>query len=203
MKRKIAWEKWDEDLLLEEMFQDVPSAEAPEGEEDLAEEALAFMQKIPKLISTPLGIFQFHDKMNPLRQYDCWAGHTNFDITKSVQNSIEKTKGVELLVIVSRYRFFLGVGKLFNFRNVRSRIEKAVSTAPEKSITNEDTQETVNLIKEIISTDKHWAIFISDSGEIDYTSTNSDDDDSFLEKVMSYKQKKKSSGGRIVSNKQE
>ena len=203
MKRKIAWEKWDEDLLLEEMFQDIPLPDPVEGEEDLAEETLAFMQKIPKLISTPLGIFQFHDKMNPLRQYDCWSGHTNFDITKGVQNSIEKTQGVELLVIVSRYRFFLGVGKLFNFRNVRSRIEKAVSTVREKSLIDEDTQETVDLIKEIISTDKHWAIFISDNGEIDYTSTNLDDDDSFLEKMLLYKQKEKRLGGRIVSNTQE
>ena len=203
MKRKIAWEKWDEDLLLEEMFQDIPLPDPVEGEEDLAEETMAFMQKIPKLISTPLGIFQFHDKMNPLRQYDCWSGHTNFDITKGVQNSIEKTQGVELLVIVSRYRFFLGVGKLFNFRNVRSRIEKAVSTVREKSLIDEDTQETVDLIKEIISTDKHWAIFISDNGEIDYTSTNLDDDDSFLEKMLLYKQKEKRLGGRIVTNTQE
>ena len=203
MKRKIAWEKWDEDLLLEEMFQDIPLTDPVEGEEDLAEEALAFMQKIPKLISTPLGIFQFHDKMNPLRQYDCWSGHTNFDITKSVQNSIEKTQGVELLVIVSRYRFFLGVGKLFNFRNVRSRIEEAVSTVREKSLIDEDTQETVDLIKEIISADKHWAIFISDNGEIDYTSTNLDDDDGFLEKMLLYKQKEERLGGRIVTNTQE
>ena len=72
-----------------------------------------------------------------------------------------------------------------------------------KSLIDEDTQETVDLIKEIISADKHWAIFISDNGEIDYTSTNLDDDDGFLEKMLLYKQKEERLGGRIVTNTQE
>ena len=58
---------------------------------------------------------------------DCWLGHTNFEITPSVKKTISETKGIEVLKVTSRYRFFIGVGKMFNFKTVRTDIEKRIN----------------------------------------------------------------------------
>tara|TARA_R100000406_G_scaffold7987_1_gene5419 strand:+ start:6446 stop:6877 length:432 start_codon:yes stop_codon:yes gene_type:complete len=61
-----------------------------------------------------------------LSSFDCWIGHSNFDITESIKNKLEKTSGVEVLKIQSRYRFFIGVGRMFEFQDVRKNIEKTL-----------------------------------------------------------------------------
>jgi hypothetical protein len=194
-KKKIAWEKWDTDLIEEEILEGMDFSE---DDEEMADEALKLMQKIPKLISTPMGIYQLHDKMNPVKQFDCWTGYTNFDITKSIESKIESVEGVELLSVLSRYRFFLGVGKLFKFKDVRAKIEKSLRESRSVAFQiNEETEETVNVIKEIISQDKYWAIFVSHTGEIEYSSTNKEDDQDHLKKVLSYDKLKKEFGGKI------
>ena len=202
-KRKIAWEKWDDDILNEEIADNL---HVNEDDEELADDALELMSKIPKLVSTPLGIFQLYDKMSPIRQFECWMGYTNFDITRHIEKQVEKIKGVELLFVISRYRFFVGVAKMFNFRNVRIDIESLLNcnekglevdstSADDMEIT---TEETIALIKDIISADKHWAIFISPDGQIDYASTNQDHDFSFLETLRLYKKIRSRKGGTIL-----
>ena len=202
-KRKIAWEKWDDDILNEEIADNL---HVNEDDEELADDALELMSKIPKLVSTTLGIFQLYDKMSPIRQFECWMGYTNFDITRHIEKQVEKIKGVELLFVISRYRFFLGVAKMFNFRNVRIDIESLLNcnekglevdstSADDMEIT---TEETIALIKDIISADKHWAIFISPDGQIDYASTNQDHDISFLETLRLYKKIRSRKGGTIL-----
>ena len=197
--KKIAWEKWDDDILTDEIAETLSIED--DDDEELAEDALELMSKIPKLVSTPLGIFQLYDKMSPIRQYDCWMGYTNFDITQQVEKQIEKIEGVELLFVISRYRFFLGVAKMFEFRDVRTGIESLLRCNQEESESTDDevtTEETVEIIKEIISEDKHWIIFIGKDGVVDYASTNQDHDISFLEKVRLYKKIVKRKGGTIL-----
>ena len=58
--------------------------------------------------------------------FDCWVGHTNFDITQDTFNMLNQVEGVELLKVVSRYRFFIGIGKMFKFKNVRADLEKQI-----------------------------------------------------------------------------
>ena len=195
MNKKIAWEKWDTDLLEQEIIDNVIET-SDESEMELVEEALDLMSKIPKLVTTPAGIFQLHDKMNVLSQFDCWMGYTNFDITEGVKEKIEKAEGTELLIIISRYRFFVGVGKLFDFKNVRTKIEKLLLGER----LDKDTKETVTLIKEMISEDKHWAIFVSNGGKIEYASTNDDEDEAYLKKLTRYESIKKTSGGMLFNN---
>jgi dimeric dUTPase (all-alpha-NTP-PPase superfamily) len=59
-----------------------------------------------------------------LSNFDCWVGHTNFNITEEIKNTMNRIDGIEVLKICSRYRFFIGVGKCFNFKEVREEIEK-------------------------------------------------------------------------------
>ena len=43
------------------------------------------------------------------------------------KTKLEKVRGVEVLKICSRYRFFLGVGQMFNFSDVRKEIEDVIN----------------------------------------------------------------------------
>tara|TARA_R110000824_G_scaffold66116_2_gene171763 strand:+ start:852 stop:1484 length:633 start_codon:yes stop_codon:yes gene_type:complete len=205
--KKIAWEKWDDDLVEEEIVDEFYEINDSKEDEDLnlAMEALEFMSRIPKLVSTPAGMSQLYDKMSVLNQFECWMGHTNFDITKNVQRTLEKTEGVELLVVTSRYKFFVGIGKLFDFRSVRRDIENDLCVSKLKDEldnleTDEYTQETVELIRETICMDKYWAIFVRPSGEVKYASTNKEDDERYLRKLLKYEKDKEVSGGLIFQN---
>lgn len=198
--KKIAWEKWDVDLLEEELMDDLLEASSEDDDEDaaLTEEAIEFMQRIPKLVTTPLGIFQMHDKMNILKQFECWMGYTNFDITHSVSKKMEAVDGVEFLLILSRYRFFLGVGKLFDFSNVRTDIQKSV--CHDKAELDVETEATVEAIKNIISKDKHWAILVCNTGEIQYASTNDANDETYLTQLVNLELIKNRVGGLILQD---
>jgi len=205
--KKIAWEKWDDDLVEEEIVDEFYEINDSKEDEDLnlAMEALEFMSRIPKLVTTPAGMSQLYDKMSVLNQFECWMGHTNFDITKNVQRTLEKTEGVELLVVTSRYKFFVGIGRLFDFRSVRRDIENDLCVSKLKDEldnleTDQYTQETVELIKETICMDKYWAIFVRPSGEVKYASTNKEDDESYLRKLLKYEKDKEVSGGLIFQN---
>jgi hypothetical protein len=206
MKKVIAWEKWDTDLIEQEISEQL---QIDEDDEELASDAMSLMKKIPKLVSTPVGIFQLHDKANPIKQLDCWTGHTNFDITKSIQQKIEQTKGIELLMVLSRYRFFVGVGKLFDFKNVRRKLEEVVCKQNLKKQknqdddTNKEAEEAVDIIRDIISADKYWAIYVSPDGEIDYVSTNDENDENYLTTLLVYEEAEKKLGGEISKSEDE
>ena len=61
--------------------------------------------------------------MTMLSNFDCWMAYTNFDITKDMKSILNAIEGIEVMRVCSRYRFFIGVGKMFDFKHVRSDIE--------------------------------------------------------------------------------
>lgn len=76
-----------------------------------------------------------NELLNSIRlsaNFNCWFGHTNFDITESVAKLLNSVDGIELLTIISRYRFIIGVGKAFNFSDVRININKALGIIDDK-----------------------------------------------------------------------
>tara|TARA_R100001244_G_scaffold91110_1_gene69035 strand:- start:3082 stop:3699 length:618 start_codon:yes stop_codon:yes gene_type:complete len=202
-RKKIAWERWDEDVIEQEIVEEFYSDQLDQEDEDgVVENAITFLEKIPSLVTTPMGMYQLHDKMNIMNQFDCWMGYTNFDITESVREVIEKTKGVELLNIMTRYRFFLGIGKLFDFSDVRREIEESLRGDSSLDDDTEETvtEETVEMIRDNLSSDRYWAIFVCKSGEILYTSTNEDDDEIYKKTLEHYKKRKNKYGGLIYQN---
>ena len=58
--------------------------------------------------------------------FDCWIGHTNFNLTEQLKDQLDNIEGVEMLKIYSRYRFLVGVGRMFDFSEVRKNIEKLI-----------------------------------------------------------------------------
>ena len=195
--KKIAWERWDEDVIEQEMVENFFAQFETEEEFEEAQDALSFLEKIPSLVTTPMGMYQLHDKMNIMTQFDCWRGYTNFDITTSVQDALESVDGVELLEVMSRYRFFLGVGKLFNFSDVRRDVEEQLCDNFEL---DSDTEETVEMIKESLSSDRFWTIFVSGNGEILYASTNEIDDKNYLNQIKTYNKQRNLHGGLFFEN---
>ena len=62
----------------------------------------------------------------------------------------------------------------------------------------QDVEDAVTLIKNIISSDKYWAIYVSPEGEIDYASTNDANDGNYLETLLGYEADKQKFGGSII-----
>ena len=61
-----------------------------------------------------------------LSSFNCWIGHTNFDITPHTKHTLDNIPGIEFLKIYSRYRFFIGIGEMFDFADVRKLIEDSL-----------------------------------------------------------------------------
>ncbi len=131
MSKKIGWQKYEE-MIKSQMSSPFASLlltnnlnmiDFSEDQEDLDEIDLEMLQDSEKdLLVVPVPE-NFNEQLSLLTNYECWVGHTNFDITESIKSAVEKTDGVEILKICSRYRFFIGVGKMFNFSEVRKEIE--------------------------------------------------------------------------------
>ena len=89
---------------------------------DIFDKKKNIIKSSPMVPITP----QLMDDVAMLSSFDCWLGHTNFDITHGIKNILNKVPGVEVLKICSRYRFFVGIGQMFDFTEVRNDIEKAI-----------------------------------------------------------------------------
>tara|TARA_B100001564_G_scaffold324148_1_gene304702 strand:+ start:4039 stop:4458 length:420 start_codon:yes stop_codon:yes gene_type:complete len=133
-KKKIGWQKYEDLIekqmsspLLKTIIQQMIVYSEEEEEEDEYEDMEAYKQANATSSMPILPISkELMDDMAMLSNFDCWIGHANFDITKEIKSRLNKTEGVELLKVLSRYRFFVGIGKMFDFKEVRKNIEKNI-----------------------------------------------------------------------------
>lgn len=132
MKKLIAWENWS--LKEKEL---VEASEFEESTEDMEMDPEQILQMDgllspilgemrPQIIQTPWGAVSFDSILKPSDRWDCWMGYTNFDLTNKVSDKIKIIDGVEALKVMSRYTFCIGVGKMFQFSEVRKEIENAI-----------------------------------------------------------------------------
>lgn len=129
--KKIGWQKYESLLeeqmnspLLAEVMNNLRNAynlDSQESEETAYEE-----QSEEEELMMPITPQMIKD-INLLTTFDCWIGHTNFDITTEVCKKLDKVRGIEALKVYSRYRFFVGIGKMFDFKLVRNEIEKQLT----------------------------------------------------------------------------
>ena len=139
-KMQIGWQKYEDIIesqldspLLEMIVKKSMGSEIPM--EDLDEEELEQLEDIFKQPEANLMVpvdDQLMEKVSMAQNFDCWMGHTNFNITGEIKDKIEKSEGVEVLKICSRYRFFLGVGRMFDFTDVRNNIETLLTNFEDK-----------------------------------------------------------------------
>lgn len=69
-----------------------------------------------------------NNEISIVSNFDCWLAHTNFQITPTIKKRLNKTEGVELMKVCGRYRFLIGIGRLFKFSDVRINIERQFTT---------------------------------------------------------------------------
>lgn len=129
-KSKIGWQKYEDVMekqlscpMLKTVMQNIfnQNIEMEDYEED--EELDVDLPPTANIIPMSEELLK---EMTILSNFDCWMGHTNFDITPIIKEKLNTIPGVEVLKICSRYRFFVGVGTMFNFTDVRKNIEDII-----------------------------------------------------------------------------
>ena len=200
MKRKIVWAS--QHL---EIDSTTGSLENPEDDEDFDEEYFEdgenyMMSKMQtqKVMSTPFGLWRIDDVMNPYKQFKLWMGHTNFTISVNVAKTIKNVPGVEVLSILTRYRFLVGVGELFDIRDVRVNIEKLLKCSG-CDIDNAELKQKIEELKETLSEYDKWAIYVFPNGNIDFV-TNEVGSKLFKEKLLLFQNAVDHSSGILIEN---
>lgn len=138
--KKIGWQKYESVIedqisspILQELIQTLnPPMEFLDESEITYEEMEALKRELEtdkypqsQEMSSSLAITdELLSQVSMLSNFDCWVGHTNFNITNTIKTALEGAEGVEILKITSRYRFFIGVGRMFDFTDVRRDIEE-------------------------------------------------------------------------------
>jgi hypothetical protein len=138
--KKIGWQKYEDYIekqltspvlhniinslmsMQKGISEDDEDIEDDDTYEDEDDEKHDFKMPIPLLPLTN----QLVEDLSTLSSFDCWIGHTNFDITPHIKNILDSIPGIEFLKIYSRYRFFIGIGKMFDFAEVRKTIEDSL-----------------------------------------------------------------------------
>ena len=189
MTNKIAWEKWEDIDLprLDPIDEKQDDAFISGFDNEIEEDLINFGPIFPTpRMRTPLGIFSIDDPLRPSKMFDCWIGHTNFDLTHEIAKKMEEVPGVEVFKIMSRYRFFIGIAQLFNFRDVREQIQNIIGGESASINTMEDS-EVIEVLKSQLMEFKRWAVFCSGDGFIDYIATNEDNDKEFELKLKDFR----------------
>jgi len=183
--RKIAWEKFtpisdgNSNPPDEEKDLDEDSEEFDEEQEGLVnlinlEEVLS-----KRKVKTPFGYYDLNDDFSPYNMFECWIGHTNFRLTKSDFNILNsKIDGIGCLKVLSPYRFFIGIEKMFTFPAVRIQIQKDLCNNLEIqddiNVLNNNVDYTINMVISKINDalfsirdSEKWAVFISRDGNVE------------------------------------
>ncbi len=119
-------------------------------------------------IETPLGVFFVDDELNPYKNFEFWIGHTNFDISPAVKDIIIETPGVEVFQVITRYRFLIGIGKLFAFQDVRASLQQQLCGT---SIDVNALAARINSLQQTMTERKcpEWTIYLFPNGELEFS----------------------------------
>ena len=203
--KQIAWESWNarvEDIMSPKdiTLPEIDASEANYSEIEIPVDFFPpemFLQQ-QRVLYTPLGIYPEESSLKPSDRWDCWMGYSNFDITNDIADKIEMIEGVEALRVMGRYSIFIGIGKLFDIKEVRTDIEKELCVYTEQEIfSNENTQATVNLVKEQLKTKKYWSMLVSPEGEVEYIVSDKMDK-GYLDGLSGLLELKQTRGGIIL-----
>lgn len=130
-----------------------------------------------RFLMHPAGIIPVFDHHYLANTFNLWIGHTNFDITPGVLDTIEGVCGVEVLEVYTRYRFRVGFGKAFRAAEVISEITRLVcdDRINLKTLPIE-VQNKISEIKTRIS-EKYWGMCIFPNGAVKLVTSQNNDED--------------------------
>jgi len=197
-RKKISWESWNAKVL-------VDAPEEPVKEEtstyEPVEEQVDYLVpfQTARVIYTPLGAFPEESILKPSDRWDCWIAHTNFPVTSKILNILnEEIDGIEVLKIMGKYSFFVGIARLFDIRDVRKQIDDKICSYTENEIfSNDEIEETVNLLKDQLKDNNFWSILVYPEGMVEYVVANEINIE-YLDALSSLIEKKNNFGGIIL-----
>tara|TARA_R110000824_G_scaffold274367_1_gene463070 strand:- start:1369 stop:1995 length:627 start_codon:yes stop_codon:yes gene_type:complete len=170
--KKIGWESWNAKVDFVDSIQMPPMEQDQEYEDQISQNQLesAFILEQQRVLYTPMGPYPEESTLKPSDRWDCWMGYTNFPITNKVLSILNHDiEGIEALKILGKYSFFIGVAKMFEIADIRKNIEESLCIYTESEIlSDEETQETVDLVKHQLKNNKYWSILVSPQGKVEY-----------------------------------
>ena len=136
---KIGWQKYEDVLesqinspIIDKLYDMILNKAAVEDDQlDLTEEELQELNMAAQPVGDPVMLNIDENLAGEIAiasNFECWVAHTNFNLTEKIKDQLDKIEGIELLKVFSRYRFLVGVGKMFDFSDVRRSIEKKICT---------------------------------------------------------------------------
>jgi hypothetical protein len=203
--KKIAWESWNAKV---DVVSSIEPAQAGE-EEDYEIDHMSqfpidpsFILEQQRILYTPIGPYPEESMLKPSDRWDCWMGYTNFPVTNKISSVLNKDiDGIEALKILGKYSFFIGVARMFDISDVRKAIEERLCNYTESEIlSDEETQETVDLVKSQLKNNKYWSILVSPQGKVDYIVSDFMDE-IYLDGLNRLLELKKQAGGIILRSK--
>lgn len=218
-EREIMWDEidWfddeDDDLDIDDDEND-NTFDSDGGDNNLMK-LLSSKQK--SLIPTPFGPIPIDDVSSPLHNTRFFVGHLNFHLSKTVQDAINDVEGVEFLKLMSKYRFIIGVGLMFQPANVLSAVERAIKIPArdnmdsqieeakqleeeiDKAESSQDIDSAINCVWSQVPKDQKWIAYVYPNGE--HIIKVAKDDEQFLEKLKQFEELELMSHGVIMQYK--
>lgn len=192
--RKIIWKQSEINAKVEHELDD---------DESSYSEANDMMSKITisnQIMQTPFGLALVSQPDHPAKDTEFFIGHTNFDIDENVFNAINKTTGVDYFRVLSRYRFIIGIGIAFYFKDVKRDIESTVigyqhnadsieedAISPHLRETNDIPANIQAIMQDVIESQKDipfWVAYVIPNGEVVIEEADDAEDFKKLKKLM-------------------
>jgi hypothetical protein len=165
-------------------------------EEDKPQDVYAIDHQ--KILSTPFGLLTLNSNTLAINNFDFWIMHTNFDLTQNIAEKIARVPGVETLEILTRYRARLGFPKsetideagnnvrMFDSMKVKHEVEESILYKKYKNnltvdlivrnLFNDKVLTTLQVIKNKISKNDYWAVYILPNGFFEILQTNNQEE---------------------------
>lgn len=192
MERKIIWEHWI-DPFRENEDEEGTDYEPNKSYQDDEEEELigkiitkekSTNKPLSVIMSPILGAVPVMAHSIPSKNFNFWVGHTNFDITPMEKQVIETCPGVETFDLLTRYRFRVGIGKVFDSPSVKVMIQEML--CPKQQELDPQIIEQIESTKKQLSDHKYWLIFVTPNGKMSQLTSDEFNDD-FKASYMAYK----------------
>ena len=133
-KPTIVWTKWYNPFSndeIKEILKKLKKQHQEDSDEEEKEEA-DLPTPVKVAFHPVLGLLPITDYAEPDKIFNFWLGHTNFTISDEIVQLMQKIEGVEILDILTRYRFRIGIGQAFKDSNVLNRISIALTSKKDK-----------------------------------------------------------------------
>lgn len=159
---KILWEPWKDPL--HEALEKLEDADYTDNEVNIRQNGTT--GRVGPVIIGPLGVMPISVDLLVSKKRRFWEANTNFDVTPNVIYAVERTIGVEIMRVLTRYMFVTSFGKAFVDKDIIRSVNKVLGA--QEDDTEKIRVNRVNLVKgEISHRFRNWAVYVLASGKIE------------------------------------